>query len=274
MPLNNADFHYIRQLVKTRTSVTLAEDKAYLVESRLNSLAKQTGMSSVSNLVRKLRSQPFNGLHLEAIESMMTTESCFFRDRHPFTTLQNQIIPELIHKRQTQRRLNIWSAGCAGGQEPYSIAILLKEHFPELASWQVSLTASDISNKILDKARQGIYNQHEIARGLSLDLREKYFKLRGKNWQIDKEIRQMVEFCQFNLSDRWPAMSQMDLIFLRNVLIYFEVDLKKIILAKVRELLKPDGYLFLGGGETTIEIDRAFVPVKFNKTTCYQLISQ
>ncbi|MDJ0727390.1 MAG: protein-glutamate O-methyltransferase CheR [Prochloraceae cyanobacterium] len=272
MSINDADFRYIRQLVKNRTSVTLAEDKAYLVESRLAALAKKTGASSVSYLLRKLRSQPFNRLHLEAIESMMITESCFFRDRHPFTTLQNFIIPELINKRQTQKRLNIWCAGCSSGQEPYSIAILLREYFPQLTSWQVSLIASDVSQTILERARQGCYNHYEITRGLSPDLRAKYLQRRDKYWQIQTEIRQMVEFIQFNLTDKWPPMSSLDIIFLRNVLIYFEVDTKKVILAKVREWLKPDGYLFLGAGETTIEIDRAFKPVQFNKTTCYQLI--
>lgn len=272
MPIRDADFRYIRQLVKTHTSVTLAEDKAYLVDSRLASLAKQVGVISVSNLVRKLRSQPFNRLHRQAIESVMTTESWFFRDRHPFETLQNHIIPELINKRQNQTSLNIWCAGCASGQEPYSIAMLLREHFPQLASRRVSLIASDISNKILNRACQGRYNHYEITRGLTPYLREKYFQLQGKDWQIETDIRQMVEFRQFNLTNSWPLLPLMDIIFLRNVLIYFEVDMKQIILAKVRELLKPEGYLFLGGGETTINLDQAFKPVQFNKTTYYQLI--
>ena len=271
MPITDEDFQYIRQLIRTRTSVALAEDKAYLVESRLASVARKVGLSSVSHLVRKLRVQPFNGLHLQVIESMMTTESWFFRDIYPFEAVQNYIVPELITKRQGQRSLNIWCAACSSGQEPYSIAMLLREHFPQLTSWTISLIASDISNKMLDKARQGNYNQHEISRGLTPQLREKYFQLGDKHWQIATAIRQMVEFRQFNLIDSWQQMPLIDIIFLRNVLIYFDVEMKQAILAKVQKILKPDGYLFLGGGETTINLDCAFKPVKFNKAICYQL---
>ena len=273
MSINDVDFQYIRQLVRTKTSVSLAEDKAYLVESRLASLARNMGVSSVSNLVKKLRVQPFSGLHLQVIESMMTTETWFFRDAYPFEAVQNEIIPELIAKRHNQRNLNIWCAACSSGQEPYSMAMLLREHFPQLASWTISLIGSDISSKMLDKARQGNYNQHEVSRGLPPDLLEKYFQFQGKDWQLVTEILQMVEFRQFNLIDSWLPMPPMDIIFLRNILIYFDVDMKQTILAKVRQLLKPDGYLFLGGGETTINLDPAFKPVKFNKAICYKLRS-
>ena len=271
MSIKDADFQYIRQLVRARTSVALAEDKAYLVESRLTSLARNVGLNSVSKLVKTLRVQPFNGLHLQVIESMMTTETWFFRDAYPFEALQNQVIPELIDKRQGQRNLNIWCAACSSGQEPYSIAMLLREHFPQLTSWKISLIASDISTKMLDKARQGNYNQHEINRGLTPHLREKYFQFLGKDWQLATEISHMVEFREFNLTNSWLPMPLMDIIFLRNVLIYFEVEMKQTILAKVQQLLRPDGYLFLGGGETTINLDRAFKPVQFNKAICYQL---
>ena len=156
MPISDVDFQYIRQLVRTRTSVSLTDDKAYLVESRLTSLAQQVGLNSVSQLIQKLRIQPFDDLHLQVIESMMTTETWFFRDAYPFEAVREQILPELIKKRQGQRSLNIWCAASSSGQEPYSIAILLKEHFPQLSSWTISLIASDISHKMLDKARQGL----------------------------------------------------------------------------------------------------------------------
>jgi len=272
MPINDVDFQYIRQLVRTRTSVSLTEDKAYLVESRLTSLAQQIGLSSVSQLIQKLRVQSFNSLHLQVIELMMTTETWFFRDSYPFEAVRNRILPELIKKRQGQRSLNIWCAASSSGQEPYSIAILIREHFPQLASWTISLIASDISHKMLDKARQGNYSHHEMSRGLSPSLREKYFQLQEKEWQLTTEIRQMVAFRQFNLIDSWSPIPLMDIIFLRNVLIYFDVEMKQAILAKVRQSLKPGGYLFLGGGETTINLDRGFKPVKFNKAICYQLI--
>ena len=238
----------------------------------MTSLAQQVGLNSVSQLIQKLRIQPFDDLHLQVIESMMTTETWFFRDAYPFEAVREQILPELIKKRQGQRSLNIWCAASSSGQEPYSIAILLKEHFPQLSSWTISLIASDISHKMLDKARQGNYSQHEMSRGLSPYLREKYFRLQGNEWQLNSEIRQMIAFRQFNLIESWSPMPLMDIIFLRNVLIYFDVEMKQSILAKVRKLLKPDGYLFLGGGETTINLDRAFKTVRFNKAICYQLI--
>ena len=271
MSINDVDFQYIRQLVRTHTSVSLTEDKAYLVESRLKSLAQKVSLNSVSQLIQKLRIQSFNDLHLQVIESMMTTETWFFRDTYPFEAVRERILPELINKRQNQRSLNIWCAASSSGQEPYSIAILLKEHFPQLASWTISLIASDISHKMLEKARQGNYSQHEMSRGLSPDLREKYFQPQGKEWQLTTEIRQMIAFRQFNLIDSWSSMPLMDIIFLRNVLIYFDVEMKQSILAKVKQLLKPDGYLFLGGGETTINLDRAFKTVRFNKAIYYQL---
>ena len=271
MPIDNADFEYIRKLVRDRTGVALAEDKTYLVESRLTPLAQETGAISVGELVAQLRTKSFNCLHEQVVEAMMTTETFFFRDAHPFEALKQFVLPELIKQRQVERALNIWCAACSSGQEPYSIAILLRENFPQLATWTVSLIASDISSKMLSFARAGRYNQHEISRGLTQALREKYFHPQGKEWQIEENIRRMVQFRQFNLAETWSRMPPIDIIFLRNVLIYFDVEMKQAILANVRRLLRPDGYLFLGGGETTLNLDDAFETVQFNKAVCYRL---
>ena len=270
MKINGTDFEYIRKLVRDRTGVDLTSDKEYLVESRLAPLARDAGASSMQELVRLLRSKPFDGLHKQVLESMMTTETLFFRDRLPFEALKQFILPELIQKRQVERSLHIWCAACSSGQEPYSIAILLGENFPQLVNWSVQSIASDISTQMLDRARQGIYNQHEVSRGLPPTLLLKYFDRRGKDWQIKPEIRQMIHWRQINLAEPWPAMPPMDIIFLRNVLIYFDVATKQAILARVRRLLRSDGYLFLGGGETTIHLDDAFRPVKLGKALCYQ----
>ncbi|MDJ0718024.1 MAG: protein-glutamate O-methyltransferase CheR [Prochloraceae cyanobacterium] len=271
MPIKDRDFQYIRTLVRSRTGVVLTEDKTYLVESRLAFLVKEAGVSSLEKLLVKLQSESFSTLHQHVIEAMMTTETLFFRDIEPFEALKEFLLPELIEKRQSQRNLNIWSAACSSGQEPYSIAMLIREKFPQLASWKISLIASDISSKMLDLARTGCYNQHQISRGLPVELVDKYFHRLGTEWQIDRQIRHMVEFHQFNILETWPLLPAMDIIFLRNVLIYFDVSTKKEILAKVRQLLRPDGYLFLGGGETTINLDDGFEPVKLNKAIGYRL---
>ncbi|MEM9161852.1 MAG: protein-glutamate O-methyltransferase CheR [Cyanobacteria bacterium P01_F01_bin.4] len=271
MPINQLDFEYIRRLVRDRTALVLADDKRYLVESRLAPVLKEVGIRSLQELVIQLRADPFSALHQYVIEALVTTETLFFRDSLPFEALKHAILPALIHQRQPHRSLNIWCAACASGQEPYSIAILIREHFPELSAWNLRLLASDISGQMLERSRTGHYTQHEVGRGMSKTLLKTYFKPQGKGWQIDKQIRQMVDFQQFNLADTWPPLPMMDLILMRNVLIYFDLATKQAILAKVRQHLQPDGYLFLGGGETTINLDAAFEPVSFKKGVCYRL---
>ena len=269
-----ADFEYIRQLVRQRTEVALSKDKAYLVESRLAPLAREAKLNSISELVRLLRREPCNYLHQLVVEAMVTTETSFFRDEYPFEAIKNFVLPELLKQRQGKRTLNLWCAACSSGQEPYSIAILIREYFPQLATWTVNLIASDISASMLARARLGKYKQHEVNRGLPLKLLQKYFHHSGKDWQIKEDIRQMVDFRQLNLGESWSLMPSMDIVFLRNVLIYFEIETKQTILAQVRQVLFPDGYLFLGGGETTINLDAAFQPVQFGKAVCYQLSSR
>lgn len=274
MSINSIDFEYIRQLLNKKTSVILPDDKVYFVESRLTPIASSEKLNSVSQLIAKLRTYPGNDLHERVIEALMTTETFFFRDNYPFEALQKLILPELINKRKIERSLNIWSAACSSGQEPYSIAILLQEHFPVINSWNVSIIASDISEQMLKLGRTGRYNQHQINRGLSVHLRNKYFQQQGKQWEIIAEIRHQIVFQQLNLCKTWNSLPKMDLIFLRNVLIYFDIKTKQNILFQVRQLLKPDGYLFLGGGETTINIDDNFEVVRFDKAICYRLRSK
>ena len=274
MTINNADFDYIRKLVRDRTGVMLSEDKTYLIESRLAMLAREAGATSVSGFLSRLRQKPSYPLYQPIIEAMMTTETLFFRDELPFQALKTFILPELLQKRQGQHTLNIWCAACSTGQEPYSIAMLLREHFPQLSSWTVQLLASDISSSVLARANSGRYNQHEISRGLPESFLKKYFQPSGNEWQIREHIRQMVEFSQLNLTETFAPIPQMDIIFLRNVLIYFDLEMRKTILTRVRQILQPDGYLFLGGGETTVNLDDTFEPVQFNKAVCYRKRTQ
>ena len=202
---------------------------------------------------------------------MLTTETSFFRDIPFFEALRKSVLPNLLEKRSTEKKLNLWCAACSSGQEPYSIAILLREHFPTLASWTLTFIASDLSTEMLARAQEGRYSQFEVSRGLPTALLIKYYQQQGPTWQIKEEIRRMVEFRQINLIAAWSSLPDMDIIFMRNVLIYFDTKTRKAILGKVRRSLKPDGYLFLGSAETTTNLDDTFENIQIDKTMVYRL---
>jgi chemotaxis protein methyltransferase CheR len=269
--INTNDFKFICQLVYQYSAVVLHDEKTYLAELYLQPIAESAGFASIADLVGYLQTQPFSDLHSQVIESLVTNETSFFRDRYPFEALKEIILPELLDKRTIERSLNIWCAACSNGQEPYSIAMLIKEHFPMLANWSLKLMASDFSSKVLAKAKQGRYNQLEIQRGLPKNFCDRYFHQRDRDWQIQQEILQMVEFRQINLVQCWPSLPKYDVIFLRNVLIYFDTATKKALLKKIKQNLNPDGYLFLGNAETTIHLDTAFTRVQLDKAICYRL---
>ncbi len=271
MGISTTDFDYLRQLVHRHSAVVLDADKSYLAELHLQPIAESAGFAGIANLVSYLRSQPFNNLHIQTVEALVTNETSFFRDVYPFEALKQFVLPELLKKRAIERSLNIWCAACSHGQEPYSIAMLLHAHFPMLVNWSVRLIASDFSSKVLARARQGRYNQLEIKRGLPKNFCEQYFQKLDSEWQIHEEIRQMVEFRQINIVQPWSSLPQIDVIFLRNVLIYFDISTKKNLLNKVKQQLRPDGYLFLGSGETTINLDKSFERVQLDKSMCYRL---
>lgn len=261
MPHPSLDFDYLRILVREQTGVVLEAHKDYLAELHLDKLASQSGFESIAAFTEHLKTIPFNGLHIQAIEALLINETSFFRDSYPFETLRTVVLPSLIQSRATERAITIWSAGCSTGQEPYSIAILIRESFPELLSWTIRLIASDFSRQSINRAEQGLYSNLEMGRGLIPSLRDRYFYRLRDSWQIKDEIRQMVEFRQLNLIHSWHSLPQMDIVLLRNVLIYFNSETKQSILYKVRHHLKQDGYLFLGSGETTSYLDPSFEPV-------------
>jgi chemotaxis protein methyltransferase CheR len=271
MPISDADFQYIRDLVYKAAAIVLEDGKAYLVESRLQPLARRLGFDSLADMIAKMRRQPLNGMHWNIVEAMTTNETYFFRDIHPFELLRKTILPELIKQRTAQRQLNIWCAAASSGQEPYTIAMLLREYFPELLTWKINFIASDISKEMLARCREGSYSQIEVNRGLLAPLLVKYFQKIGIEWQIQQEIRRMIDFRQINLAQPWPALPAMDIIFMRNVLIYFDLQTKKDIMTRLGKLLKPDGYLFLGSAETTLNIDESYKRVQVEKCAYYQL---
>ncbi|MEZ6137876.1 MAG: protein-glutamate O-methyltransferase CheR [Pirellulaceae bacterium] len=263
-------FEYLAELILRKSAIVLEASKSYLVESRLLPIARAHGWSSLDELVVALKRPGSAPLVDEVVDAMTTNESSFFRDLHPFNALRTHILPELITKRSKERVLNIWSNACSSGQEVYSIAMLLREHFPELASWRVRLIATDLSKNILEKAQSGIFTQTEINRGLPMPMVLKHFKRDGVHWRISEEIRKMVEFKVLNLIDTWPpTLPKMDIVFLRNVLIYFNVATKKQILDKVHRAMHSDGILLLGGAETTMNLNVRFERKLIDKATGY-----
>lgn len=271
LPLDSQSCEYVRRLVHDHSAIALDASKNYLVESRLSPLALQMGLPSPSALVSELRGQPFGDLHARVVEAMTTNETSFFRDVHPFEALRKDVLPPLVAARSARKALTIWSAACASGQEPYTIAILLREHFPQLRDWNLRILASDLSQQMLDRAASGVYTQHEVNRGLPAALLVKYFQKTGLQWQVKPEIRQCVRFERINLIEPWPPLPTIDVLFLRNVLIYFAADTKRQILGKVRRTLALDGALFLGGAETTLGIDDCWERNNHGKTASYRI---
>jgi chemotaxis protein methyltransferase CheR len=265
------DFDSICRLLRQHSGVALEAGKEYLVEARLTPLVRELRLNSISQLIAQMRVEPNNGLYRQIVEAMVTTESSFFRDHHPFEALQKVVIPDLMNRRRSERRLNIWCAASSTGQEPYSVALLIHESFPQLKGWKVSLLASDVSRQVLKRAQAGRYNQTEVNRGLPAALLVRHFAQDGTDWELNANIRKMVDFQEINLAQSWPALPRMDLVFVRNVMIYFDVDTKKKILEKLTRVLAPDGYLLLGGAETTLNLSDAYRRVECLKAGFYQL---
>lgn len=272
-PVSGADFDYIRGLVKENTSIALDTTKVYLVNARLLPIARDAGFDSVVALIRHLRSQPFGDLHIDAVEAIVTTETSFFRDFFPFEALRQEVIPELMAERRGgNRSLTIWSAGCSSGQEPYSMAMMLREAFPELATWHTRILASDISRGMLEKSKTGTYSQTEVNRGLPAPMLVKFFRQNGTTWTLNDEIRNMVSFFYHNLARDLPSLPPVDILAMRNVLIYFDVETKRLVLERIRRYLRPGGLLILGTAETTLNLDERFDRVRIGRAVFYRTL--
>jgi chemotaxis protein methyltransferase CheR len=272
LSIQASDFKYICDFIKSEAGIVLAPGKEYLVENRLTILAKTLKIESLESLIVKLRQGNANDLRQNVVDALTTNETSFFRDKHPFESLKSSILPELIKKRSAIKQLNIWCAASSSGQEPYTLAMVLNQ-VPALNDWKVNFIASDISEEMLERCRQGIYTQLEVGRGLPPNLLPKYFSRHQNRWQIKQELKNMIDFRIFNLCKQWPFMVNMDVIFLRHVLVYFNDPTKKEILRKVRQLLKPDGYLFVGSGDNPEQLDSKFTRTEFSTSACYKVIS-
>jgi chemotaxis protein methyltransferase CheR len=253
------DYEYLRKLLKDQSGLDLSADKQYLIESRLMPLSRKAGLAGIPELVQKMKAGS-TSLVAQVVEAMTTNETFFFRDKIPFDHFRQSIMPEIMKARAARKSIRIWCAAGSTGQEPYSLAMCLKEMDSQLAGWRVEIIATDLSQEVLEKSKTGLYSQFEVQRGLPIQLLVKYFKQNGEFWQINPDIRAMVQHRQLNLLQDFSHLGTFDVIFCRNVLIYFDQDTKINIFSRLCKIMEPDGFLVLGAAETVVGLTEAFKP--------------
>lgn len=251
------DFEFICQILRERSGLVLTNDKAYLLESRLLPVARKYKLATFDDLVRMIRAKSDEAVVKDVVEAMTTNESFFFRDTKPFDQFKQIVMPALL-KNRPNKTIRIWSAACSSGQEAYSLAMILTEMAPQLTGWRIEIVGTDLSTDVLNRAKEGVYSQFEVQRGLPVTLLVKYFAQTGDRWQISQKIRSMVQYKMFNLLHDPSMLGKFDVVFCRNVLIYFDQPTKAKVLGAVAKLMPSDGYLFLGGAETVLGISDRF----------------
>jgi chemotaxis protein methyltransferase CheR len=258
--MTELEFEYLRGFLKQRSGLALTAEKRYLVESRLTPVCRRFGLGSLGDLIATLKLGRDGAIERAVVEAMTTNETFFFRDRIPFDLFRETLLPDLLVRNAGRRRLRIWCAAASTGQEPYSLAILLQEAAPRLAGWQVEIVATDLSTEVIEKAKLGLYTHFEVQRGLPVQWLIKYFTQVGEQWQIAQSLRAMVDYRQLNLLHSFTSLGQFDVIYCRNVLIYFDAPTKADILARLAAQLAPDGALLLGAAETVIGLTDRLSP--------------
>jgi chemotaxis protein methyltransferase CheR len=256
----SADFDALRRFLSRSSGLSLDADKAYLAESRLAPIIQREGLPNLGELMRRLDREPDRGLAFEVIDAMLTNETFFFRDRTPFDNFRKIILPELLESRRNVRRIRIWCCACSTGQEPYSLAMILDEEAQKLAGWHVEILATDLSRSVLAMARDGYYNQFEVQRGLPIAQLLRYFRQEGERWRINEHLRSRIRFEELNLLTDFHDLGRFDVVFCRNVLIYFDVPTKKNVLERLAQVLAPDGYFLMGAAETVVGLTDALAP--------------
>ncbi|GAA0814397.1 CheR family methyltransferase [Spirilliplanes yamanashiensis] len=269
MGLSASDFAFVAALVRRESSIVLAPGKEYLVEARLIPVARQVGAAGVAEFLASLQRMPNADHQRRVVDALTTNETSFFRDREPFTALTDVVVPQLVKARGAQRRLRVWSAASSSGQEPYSLAISLQESLPP--GWDYDIVGSDISTEMIKRSEAAEFSQVEVNRGLAAQQLVQYFERSGAHWRVVQSLRRHVSFQRLNLTAPLPPLPPFDVIFLRNVLIYFDVATKRTVLRNVARLMRPDGWLFLGAAETTIGIDDNYERVTAGRTSAYRL---
>ncbi|MGH1350274.1 MAG: CheR family methyltransferase [Methyloligellaceae bacterium] len=256
------DFDYFKSLLKERSGLILSDDKGYLIESRLGPIVKKANLESITALVEELKKAGSEDLRNQVTEAMTTNESFFFRDKLPFNHFKEAMLPHILETRKLKRSFRVWCAASSTGQEPYSLAITLQEMGDQIQGWRPEIVATDLSSEVLEKAQSGLYSQFEVQRGLAAPLLVKYFEQVGSLWQISSTIRGMVQYRQYNLLDSFVPLGTFDIVFCRNVLIYFDQKTKIDVLNRIAAQTAPDGFLVLGAAETIVGLTDAFVPVE------------
>jgi chemotaxis protein methyltransferase CheR len=255
-----SEYEYLRKFLRDHSGLDLSADKQYLIESRLLPIARKSGLSGIGELVQKLQGGS-SALITSVVEAMTTNETFFFRDKVPFDHFRDTIMPEVIKARASRRSVRIWCAAGSTGQEPYSLAMCLREMGAALTGWRIEIIATDLSHEVLEKARSGVYSQFEVQRGLPIQMLVKYFKQTGETWQINPELRAMIQHRQLNLLHDFAQLGTFDVIFCRNVLIYFDQDTKISIFNRLARQIEPDGFLVLGAAETVVGLTDTFRPI-------------
>nr|WP_298683853.1 protein-glutamate O-methyltransferase [uncultured Dongia sp.] len=252
------DFDFICQILKTRSGLLLTNDKAYLLESRLLPVARKWKLATFDDLVRLIRTKNDEAVIRDVVEAMTTNESFFFRDTKPFDQFKQICLPAMLKARASSKTIRIWSAACSSGQEGYSLAMILSEMGAQFAGWKIEIIGTDLSGEILQRAKDGLYSQFEVQRGLPITLLVKYFQQTGDRWKISDAIRNKVQFREWNLLNDPGPLGKFDIVYCRNVLIYFDQPTKTKVLAGIAKQMPDDGYLFLGGAETVLGISDKF----------------
>jgi chemotaxis protein methyltransferase CheR len=256
--MTGPDFTFIAALLKDRSGLIITPDKGYLLDTRLGPILRERGLKSLPALIDILRQPASESLRNQVVDAMTTNETSFFRDSHPFDTLRKTVIPGLIERRAASRSLRIWSAACSTGQEPYSLAMILKDHFPILGGWKIEITATDISPSVLERARAGVYSTFEVQRGMPIQMLVRHFDQLDNNWRIKDDLRPNINFRPANLLEELAGLGTFDIVLCRNVLIYFDQPTKTRIMHAIARRIAPDGCLLLGGAESVIGLCDAF----------------
>ncbi len=256
--LAHDEFVTIRQFIYDKASIVIEDDQHYLIESRLAPVMEREGVQTFRHLIQQLQQPASEPLQNRVVNAITTNETYFFRDVKPFTVLRDKVLPQLIERRRTERQLRFFFGGCSSGQEPYSVAMMLRQSFPDLATWDLKLIAVDISGEMIRRAQEGCYTQFEINRGLPAPLLVKYFERQGLHWRLQQTIRDMVEFQEMSLVNIFSQLADIDVLFLRNILIYFDEKTRRHLLTRVEHVLRPDGYLIMGAAEAPIFYSTAF----------------
>ena len=260
--MNPEDYEFLARLLKTRSGLILGPEKGYLVEARLTPIARARGLDGVPALIRAMRARPDEAIVAAVVDAMTTNETFFFRDKNPFDALRDHVLPDLITRRRGRNALRVWCAAASTGQEPYSIAMILKAFGGRMPDWRIDLVGTDISPTALARAKAGLYSQFEVQRGLPVTEMVRWFDQTPEGWRIHADLRQMVSYRRLNLLEDFSSLGTFDIVFCRNVLIYFDVDTKRGILDRMARSLTPDGYLFLGASETVMGITDRLRPAE------------